>query len=165
MSHVRMEFPKLRLATQLQEAGGITVAEAVEAAAENLEILRPQVLNTLQATANDLQDAMRQLPREFAAEPMHALYAIASRAVGMGGLCGSPGADVVLHSLCGLLDRLSTAGRGDLPAIAVHVQTLQLLAFNIGGANDEQMTAKVLSGLKKVSDRYPEEAPPQAAVG
>jgi hypothetical protein len=165
MSHVRMEFPKLRLATQLQEAGGITVAEAVETATENLEILRPQVLNTLQAAATELLDAMRRLPRDFSPEPLQELYAIASRAVGMGGLCGSPGADVVLHSLCDLVDRLVNTGRCDPPAIAVHVQTLQLLAFNIGGANDEKMTAKVLSGLKKVSDRYTEEAAPQSAAG
>jgi hypothetical protein len=163
MSGVRFEFPKLRLATQLQEAGGITVAEAVETANANLEIIRPQVLNALQAAALDAQEAMGKLPREYAPEPMQGLYAIASRAVGMGSLCGSPGADVALVSLCDLLDRLIDTQRCDLAAIAVHVQTLQLLAFNIGGANDEGVTAKVLAGLQRVSDRYTDETGPQAA--
>ncbi len=154
MSGVRFEFPKLRLATQLAEAGGITVAAAVKAANANLEQIKPECLTELQRAANEILTVVNGLPPEFAAEPLQALYSVASRSVGLGAVCDAPGADVALVSLCDLLDRLVAAERLNRPAIGVHVQTLQLLAFNIGGANNEHMTAKVLAGLKQVSDRH-----------
>jgi hypothetical protein len=154
MSSVQIEYPKLRLATQLKEAGGMTVADAVEEAQSGLEELRPECKTELQRSVRAAEDLLAKFPPAFAPEPLQELYVVASRAVGLGAICQSPASDAALVSLCDLLDRLATSRRWDPPAITVHVQTLQLLAFNIGGVNDPKMTSKVLAGLKKVSDRY-----------
>ena len=44
MSNSKVTFiqPQLRIAQQLKEAGGITVAEALEEAHDNLEAMRPR---------------------------------------------------------------------------------------------------------------------------
>lgn len=158
---VTITYPKLKLATQLREAGGLTVADAVQAAKANLEDIRERCLSELQAAASAATAAYQRLPAAFDAAPLQALYSIAAHAVGVGAVCGAPGADAALVSLCDLLDRLSTSGRWDLQAIAVHVQTLQLLASDPGQELDEDAVRHLLAGLQKVSDRY---ASPQAAT-
>jgi hypothetical protein len=159
---VIITYPKLRLAQQLKEsAGSTTVAEAVASANNNLENIRENCLAELQAAASAAAAAFQSFPAAFDAAPLRDLYGIASRAVGIGAVCGAPGADAALASLCDLLDRLSTSGRWDLQAIAVHVQTLQLLSSDAGQGLDEASVKHVLAGLQKVSGRY---APPAAAA-
>jgi hypothetical protein len=160
VSKVRIEHPRLRLAAQLGEAGGLTVAEAVQKANANLAEIAPQCLTELQRAAQAAEAAFRALPPAFAAEPLQGLYAIASRAVGLGAVGGAPGADVALVSLCDLVDRMAASGRWNLAAIGVHVQTLQALAF--GAAGDARTTARVLAGLKLVSEHYADAPAPAA---
>jgi hypothetical protein len=154
MSGVTLVYPKTKLAGQLREAGGVAVADAVQGASDNLAVLKPRCLTELQMTADSAMTCFHGFPAEFAPEPLQELYAIAARAVGMGAICGAPGADAALVSLCDLLDRLGSSRRWDKAAIGVHVQTLQLLAMNAGGALDAAATDSVLAGLRKVSARY-----------
>jgi hypothetical protein len=159
---VTISYPKLRLAAQLREAGGQTVADSLAAAGANLDALRPACLDALREVVAALAAASQQLPDAFDAEALHALYGIAAHAVGVGAVSGAPGADVALVSLCDLLDRLGNNGRWDRTAIGVHVQTLQLLAAH-GDALDAAATQRILDGLRKVSARYAR--PPVAAAG
>jgi len=159
---VTISYPKLKLAAQLREAGGQTVADSLAAADANLEALRPACLDELRGVVAMLAAASQRLADTFDAEALQELYGIAARAVGVGAVSGAPGADVALVSLCDLLDRLANAGRWDREAIEVHIRTLQLLAAQ-GEALGAAATQRLLDGLRQVSDRYAEA--PAAAVG
>jgi hypothetical protein len=151
---VTITYPKLRLATQLRQAGGLAVADAVQAANANLEDIREDCLSELQAAAGAAKACFQRFPDSFEAASLQELYAIAARAIGIGAVCGAPGADGALVSLCDLLDRLTTSGCWDREAVAVHVQTLQLLASDSGQDLDAAAVAHMLAGLQKVSGRY-----------
>lgn len=160
---VRYEFPKHKLTSQLREPGGVAVAEAVENAQSNLEQLRPECASELQAAASAALTCFQGFPPSFDATSLHQLYAIAARAVGIGAVCGAPAADATFVSLCNLLDHLTVIKRWDLEAIAVHVQTLQLLAARVRDKLDAPAIEQVLAGLERVTRRYRQQAVAQAA--
>ncbi len=151
---VRYEFPKYKLTQQLREPGGLAVAEAVEAATANLEELRPECADELQKAVAAALACFQEFPGGFDAAALQRLYAISARAVGIGVVCGAPAADATFVSLCNLLDHLGVIQRWDLEAIAVHVQTLQLLAARVRENLDAPAIEQVLSGLEKVTHRY-----------
>jgi len=136
MSSVQYIFPKLKLTNQLREAGGLAVADAVAAAQSNLAELAPPCLTELQAATTEALAAYRRLPAQYSREALDELYAMATRAVGLGAVCGAPSADAAFASLCDLVDHFCSAGNWDLGAIAVHVNTLQLLVFGAGVTMD-----------------------------
>jgi hypothetical protein len=158
MSSVRYEFPKYKLTEQLREPGGLAVSEAVQAAVANLEELRPECSQELQNAVAAAYACFRAFPATFDPAGLQQLYAIAARAVGIGAVCGAPAADAAFVSLCNLLDNLSVIRRWDLEAIAVHVQTLQLLAARVRDELDTPAIDQVLAGLEKVTRRYRHEA-------
>jgi hypothetical protein len=165
MSSVRYEFPKVKLTQQLREPGGVAVAEAMAAAEANLEELRPDCANELQAAATAALACFQTFPASFDAASLQQLYAISARAVGIGVVCGAPAADATFVSLCNLLDYLGVIQRWDLEAIAVHVQTLQLLAARVRDKLDAPAIEQVLAGLEKVTRRYRLEAAVAHAAG
>lgn len=154
MSSVRFVFPKLKLAEQLRVPGGKPVAEAVEEAEANLATLQPECLDELKVLTEAAAACFARFPATFAPEPLKDLYAIAVRGVGIGAISGAPAADSTLISLCDLLDHLGATGRWDQEAVAVHVHTLQLLVSQAGKAMTPEAETAILSGLKKVSQRY-----------
>lgn len=154
MSSVRFVFPKLKLAEQLRVPGGKPVAEAVEDAEANLATLQPECLDELKALTEAAAACFARFPSAFAPEPLKDLYAIAVRGVGIGAISGAPAADTTLISLCDLLDHLGATSRWDQEAVAVHVHTLQLLASQAGKGLTPEAETAILSGLKKVSQRY-----------
>ena len=157
MSSVRYEFPKFKLTQQLREAGGLAVAEAVAAAQGNLAELEPDCVSELQRATAAAFAAFQSFPATFDATALQELYAISARAVGIGAVCGAPAADTAFISLCNLLDHLTVIRRWDLDAVAVHVQTLQLLAANVGALTPPAVD-QILAGLEKVARRYGQEA-------
>ncbi|HEY1425281.1 MAG TPA: hypothetical protein VGF50_01290 [Caulobacteraceae bacterium] len=157
MSSARYEFPKFKLTQQLREAGGVAVADAVEAAQANLTELQPECMTELQTATAAAQAAFQRFPATFDADALQALYAISARAVGIGAVCGAPSADTTFISLCNLLDHLTVIRRWDREAIGVHVQTLQLLAANVGSLTPPAVD-QILAGLEKVARRYGQEA-------
>jgi hypothetical protein len=165
MSSVRYEFPKYKLTQQLREPGGLAVADAVDGATANLQELRPECeTELLKAVANALT-CFQAFPPEFDPAALQALYAISARAVGIGVVCGAPAADATFVSLCNLLDHLGVIQRWDMAAIAVHVQTLQLLAARLREGLEAPAIEQVLAGLEKVTRRYRQEAATAHAAG
>ena len=158
MSSVRYEFPKYKLTQQLRESGGLAVSEAVESAAANIEELRAECADELQTAVAATFSCFQTFPAAFDPAPLQQLYAISARAVGIGAVCGAPAADAAFVSLCNLLDHLSVIQRLDLEAIAVHVQTLQLLAARVRDQLDAPAIDQVLAGLDKVTRRYRQHA-------
>jgi hypothetical protein len=158
MSSVRYEFPKYKLTQQLREPGGLAVAEAVEGAAANLEELRPECADELLKAVAAALACFQAFPAAFDPAALQQLYAISARAVGIGAVCDAPAADATFVSLCNLLDHMSILQRWDLQAIAVHVQTLQLLAARLREDLEAPAIERVLAGLEKVTRRYRQEA-------
>jgi hypothetical protein len=154
MSSVMFQFPKLRLASQLREAGGLTVADALAAADSSLGELQPEALVTLQSTADQAMAAFRRSAAAFDPEAAQTLYAIAARGVGSGAVAGAPAADEALISLCDLLDHLANSQRWDLEAIGVHVSALQMLAYGSADHASPGGLDNLLAGLRRVTARH-----------
>jgi hypothetical protein len=151
MSSVRFVFPKPRLAALLKLPGGVPVAEALERAQANLEEIRPTCSAELTALLELSEVAYEALSNSFDDVGLERLYAVAVRGVGGGRVCGVPGVDVALTSLCDLLDYLRTQKRYDRDAIAVHIRAWRLLMRLDLPAEGQDA---VLDGLKQVSRRY-----------
>jgi len=154
MSSVRFVFPKPRLAQLLRMPGGLPVPEALERAEQNLATIRPTCvaeLETLLALADARFLDLAPGPDDAG---MSDLYAIAVRGIGGGQVCGLPGVDTTLTSLCDLLDHLRSNGRYDRAAIGVHLRSWRLLMTT---GLPAEGSAAILDGLRQVSERY---APP-----
>ena len=151
MSGVRFVFPKPRLATLLKMPGGLPVVEALERAQANLETIKPACREDLLALLDTAETAFAALRDDFDEAGMATLYAIAVRGIGTGALCGAPGVDKALTSLCDLLDFLLTGNRHDREAIGVHVQAWRLLmTVDLPQAGADS----ILAGLRKVTAKY-----------
>lgn len=156
MTSVRYAVPKYRLTKQLKAPGGLPVVEALEAAAANLAQLRGEGVAELAALVARAQACFDGFPATADADQIAALYAIAGEGIGIGAICGTPAADATLISLCELLDNMRVSGRFDRDAVAVHLQSLHLLAGPHGQNLDDAASAAILDGLKKVATRYAE---------
>ena len=155
MSSVRFVFPKPRLAKLLRMPGGLPVPEALAQAQQNLETIRPTCTAEL-ASLLELAEARFQGVGTGPDDAgMADLYAIAVRGIGGGEVCGLPGVDTALTSLCDLIDHLRSNGRYDRAAIGVHLRSWRLLMT--AGLPQASSTA-VLDGLRQVSERYAPEA-------
>jgi hypothetical protein len=164
MSSVQFTFPKYKLTAQLKEPGGMAVADAVAAAQSNLAVLAPPCLNELRTMTGEALAAYRNFPKTFSREALDQLYAAAARPIGLGAVCGLPGADAAFASLCDLVDRFCGAGCWDLSAIEVHLSTVQLFVFGAGQQLQAGSAEQLLAGLRKVSARYAHLRTPRVAA-
>jgi len=151
MSGVRFVFPKPRLAELLKMPGGLPVVEALERAQANLETIKPACRADLMSLLDTAEAAFAELGNDFDEVRMAGLYAIAVRGIGTGAVCGAPGVDTALTSLCDLLDFLLTGKRHDREAIGVHLQAWRLLmTVDLPQAGADS----ILAGLRKVTAKY-----------
>lgn len=153
MSAVRFHVPENRLAKLLRIPGGLPIADAVSQADAGLATLegpaREQLAEVLAAT----EAAAESLPQGFDEPAIAELYGIAQGAIGLASLCARPSVDIVLQSLCDLLDHLATRQLWDGEAVAVHVRAFRLL-MSSEGAREGAGAQAVLQGLQQVSRRY-----------
>lgn len=151
MTSVRFVFPKVRLAELIKTPGGLTVAEALERAQDNLDTLKPTCVAELTALLEFAEAALDRLDPAFDDAGLADLYAIAVRGIGAGAVCGLPAVDEALGSLCDLVDHLRTGGAYDRAAVGVHVQSWRLL---MNPDLPSEAARLMLDGLRKVSARY-----------
>lgn len=155
MTSVRFVFPKPRLNELLRTPGGLPVAEALERAQANLDLIKPTCTAELLALLELCETAYATVGSEYDEPAVTELYALAVRGIGAGEVCGAPAVDVALTSFCDLLDHLRTLKRYDRDAVGVHVRAWRLLMVaQLPVAGAEQ----VLDGLLKISARYAAEA-------
>ena len=158
MSNVRFVFPKHRLAEVLRQPGGLPVSEALERAHANLELIKPSCRAELMELLEMAEACFAKLDQTYDDAGLVELYSLAVRGIGAGTVCGTPGVDEGLTSLCDLIDHLRTHQTYDRNAIGVNVRAWRLLTTPNLPAEG---AASVLDGLRKVSKRYAE---PSAAV-
>lgn len=153
MSNVRFVFPKHRLAEVLRQPGGLPVAEALQRAQANLEIIKPSCHAELMELLELAEACYARLGQAYDDAGLVELYGLAVRGIGAGTVCGAPAVDAGLTSLCDLIDHLRTHQTYDRKALGVNVQAWRLLMTpNLPAAG----AASVLEGLRKVSARYAE---------
>lgn len=159
MSMVRFSFPKRRISQLLKAPGGLPVADAIQRAQANLGTLAAAWVAETGSMIAEAEALMARCPAAHDDAFLAEFYGVVSAPIGVASVCGLGAIDVALHSLCDLIDHLRTNGRWDVEAMQVHVQALKLL-LHTESAQDARQTEAVLSGLRRVSQRY---APPPVA--
>jgi hypothetical protein len=154
-------MPKRQLGALLRTPGGLPVADAIERATANLGTLAGACVSELGNVIEAANACLARAPGAFDAAFLTDLYEIVNPPIGLASVCGLGAIDVALHSLCDLLDHLKSTSQWDMEAVQVHVQALRLLVHTESAQNAKQ-TEAVLSGLRKVSQRYA--APKPAAA-
>jgi hypothetical protein len=154
---VRFHLPKRSLAQLLKTPGGLPVADAVERATKNLGALAGACVAEVGSVIERAEALMANRPCGFDEGFLTEFYGLVNPLIGVSSVCGLGAIDVALHSMCDLLDHLKTSGRWDVEPMQVHVQALKLLLHTESSQNADQ-TEAVLSGLRKVSQRYASQA-------
>lgn len=154
---VRFVFPKPRLAALMRKAGGKPVAEALEAASENLRELRGDCLADLEDVLAKIEAKFAVFPATFDDAATTELYDLCCSSLGVAGAVGMDAIDTAMGSLCTLLDNLRIRRISNLEAVGVHVRSLRVLVRSVDVATPVEMDT-ILSGLRKVSERYDPEA-------
>jgi hypothetical protein len=151
MSSVQISTPRLELTALLRKPGGPPVAEALAEAQANLQTLAPESRAELERRMVEADAAFARLGQDFDDALLGEIYQAAVSAIGLGELSGAAPLEVVLTSLCDLVDELRTQGLSDRPAIAVHLQAWRLL---LGPGVPPEALLQLLEGLIKVSGRF-----------
>lgn len=136
----------------LRKPGGTTVAEAVQRAETNLEGLQEAGWVQLDDGLAAMDKIFARYGDRFDGDLIAEHYGEAVRLIGLPSLCGLDALENAAHSLCDLLDRLSTTGRWDRDGVQVHIQALRLLRNLPPGADG--VAEPVLDGLRKVRERH-----------
>ncbi len=151
MSGPRFVTPELRLTRLIDEAGGLTVADALAHAAANLESIRPSCLAEMTLLLEKAEAQFAAMGETPDAAAVTGLYSLAVGAIGGGEVSGTPGVDEALKSLSDLIDALRGRDAYDRAAVAVHLQAWRLLMITTPG---EAARGEILSGLRAVVARY-----------
>jgi hypothetical protein len=144
---------KTRLATMIDESGGVTVGKALEHADELLGDLKAESLQVVEAAIVALEAMTKAAP----ANPgpwLEEIYRLAAEVLKGVGPFGLEDMAKASFSLSELADRFREGGRCELAPVQVHVQSLRLLL-----ASGEQLPAaaraEILRGLDGVLARAP----------
>jgi len=151
---VRAQFPNLRIAELVDRFGGLTRDEAVEAATQLVEALRPQADQEIHSAVVLLETGITVAEMENGSDAsIRALFPLCDRIVTVAGIYGYAALDKASRSLGDLLVGLICAGKRDIASIQVHVRTIRLLALNSVALGEEQI-ATMLSELAKLLDYH-----------
>ena len=147
MSVVKWIQKKPRLATMIDEPGGVTVGKALEQANELLGDLKAESLQVVEAAVVALEGMTKAAPANPGPwlEEVYRLAAEVLKGVGPFDLDDLARAS---FSLSELADRFRESGRCELAPIQVHVQSLRLLLAN--DTLPAAARAEIINGLDRV---------------
>lgn len=151
---VRTSFPRLRLSQLVARSGGIGRDQAIEEAMKGVESLRAEGDETIMRLIAEIDSVMNGCRgKALATDAIQLVLQAADQIVTLAGTFGYPSVASVGRSLCDVADGLIKSGIHDSAPIAVHVQSLHLLAS--GGASlSAAQTETVLAELAKVLVHY-----------
>jgi len=151
---VKTFFPQTRLAELAARPGGISRSDAIEGAQKSIESLRDQGDATILKSLGELETiAYGARGGQLSETDMHRTLRLADQIVTLAGTFGYAALDRVVRSLCDLTDGLIRANLRDSAPIAVHVQSMRLVAPG-GRAWSDAENDKILSELSKVLAHY-----------
>lgn len=148
MSVVKIIPVKHRLGAQMRRAGGLTVEQALKAAAGALEGHRAEAMVAIERTLVKLEAAAG--PERDAATPDR-IYDLSAEIFDIAGLFGAQPLCDASWSLCELADRLRTRGEWEWAGVEVHVRALRLLMT--AGHEATPVLKSVIDGLWEVTER------------
>lgn len=138
---------KSRLAKQLAQPGGRTIADAVRLAERGVEGHRESGMRAMAAILGQLEQACRA--REAASG--QSIYDLAAGLLDMAGFFDTGPFYGAAYSLCDLADAMLASGTWDWPPVEVHVRALRLILTD--GCVDGEASTAVLAGLKALVSR------------
>jgi hypothetical protein len=150
----KVHFPKTRLAELAARAGGLTRDDAVDAALSSLESMRPGADAEIRASIAAMEDIVfSRGAGELDAEKMKAVLRHADQVVTLAGTFCYAALDTAAKSLCDVADGLLRTSTFRREPVAVHVQTMHLLAPG-GMQLSAEHTETMLGELAKVADHF-----------
>jgi hypothetical protein len=154
-SKKKIHFPKTRLAELAARAGGMTRDDAVDAALSSLESMRPSADAEIRASIAALEGIVfsRSAGDLLDAEKLSAVLKYADQVVTLAGTFCYPALDTAAKSLCDVADGLLRSETYRREPIAVHVQTMHLLAPGVMSLSQEH-TETMLGELAKVANHF-----------
>lgn len=147
MSEARTYKVKSPLARQLHAPGGRTVHEATRLAGQELAGHRDDVMATIAATLDELDD----IAAKAADDAGPRVYRLASTVIDLGGFFDIGPLHDATFSLCDVADRMSATGSWHWPSVLVHLQAMRLILA--GGCRTGKTSDALLAGLRSVSQR------------
>ena len=141
-----------RLAAKINQPGGMTEEEAIEAATANLESVRGRTEHELNATLQQIRAIGQALQVPPDPASVRELYSLSNSVVGIAGVYGMSGLSAVAYSLCDLVDRLRTAKMWNAASVQIHIDSLLLMQGDGPGREQEQ---QIQQALRKLLDRVP----------
>jgi hypothetical protein len=158
MSKVKRIAWTNRLGKLLSEPGGITVADALRKAGENLDGIREEGQGVLDGYLAEIEALRAGAGPAALAEVKAELYRLANKIHATAAVFGLAQLGEAAFSLCELIDRLRERGRWNGGAVDVHLSALRIFR-----RPDEQVDGEaVLAGLGRVIER---ERRPEARTG
>ena len=146
-------FPKIRLAELAARPGGMLRDEAVDAAAGSIESMRAEAEDKIRDAIAALETIAFARGASLDTADMTAILQYADQVVTLTGMFGHGALDKAARSLCDLTDGLLRAGQYDRAPIAVHVQTMHLLAPGTRVLTPEH-AEQMLGELAKVAAHF-----------
>src|SRR3569832_334119 len=151
----KIYFPKTRLAELAARAGGILRDDALDGASKSLEGMREQADTQIRSAIKAMEDIVfsRAAGEALDDEQMLAILRHADQIVTLAGTFCYGTLDTAAKSLCDVTDGLIRAGLHNRQPVAVHVQTMHLLAPGVMKLSAEH-AEKMLGELAKVNAHF-----------
>ncbi|HWD27205.1 MAG TPA: hypothetical protein VG387_08570 [Rhizomicrobium sp.] len=151
----KIHFPKTRLAELAARAGGLTRDDAVDAALSSIEHMRSDADAEIRASIAAMEDIVfsRRAGEMLDADQMKSVLKHADQIVTLAGTFCYPALDVAAKSLCDVADGLLRSEIYRREPVAVHVQTMHLLAPGVMSLSQEHAET-MLGELAKVANHF-----------
>ena len=148
-------FPKTRLSELAARAGGMLRDDALDGAMASLESMRAQSDGEIRKSIAAMEGIVfaRETGDTLDDAQMHAILCHADQVVTLAGTFCYTALDSAARSLCDITDGLMRAGMHNRKPVAVHVQTLHLLAPG-GMMLSPEHAEKMLGELAKVAAHF-----------
>jgi len=150
-----IHFPTTRLSEMVARAGGVSRSDAVEGAMAQMESMRGESDNVIEAAISAVEAvALAASARgKFTKAQMLDILRYGDQIVTLAGTFGYAPLDIASRSLCDVTDGLLGAGLDDPAPILVHVQAIRMMAPRATPLKTEEIE-KILAELKKVSAHF-----------
>ena len=150
MSDVKFTQVKLRLTRLIRAPGGLTVENALKDARMNLEAMREECVDDIDAKLALIHEKYDHAELRPTPEAFDDFYRMSNDIVATAGLFGMGELGEAAFSLCEIIDRLKTLEQWDWPAVELHLSALRVLRHAKSG---DPANAKMLAGLRKLTAR------------
>jgi hypothetical protein len=150
-----IHFPTTRLSEMVKRAGGISREDAVEGAVQQMESLRGESDDVIEATIATLEAIGHAALKkgQCSREQMLEILQHGDQLVTLAGTFGYGPLGNASRSLCDMTDGMMRAGSRDIAPILVHVQAIRMMAPRSATLPPEAVE-KVLAELTRVLTHF-----------